>query len=357
MSKVFHWLSTGFKYSSTIERVIIIVDLIMLAYFLPANPVRDYPAIYLWATLLVFDFVLLYSHGTATSFLKSRNSCAPNPSTKVEPWPLLYSAASIICHAIFIVAIMAQYAGIIPFWIAHIIYCLAVICNSSYAMAAVLTSMNTHNVEWLAGAKGHIGAPNWISVTRMSVALIIPYIYDANPFGEMSPTIATFAFAIAVATDALDGMIARSCHLTTKAGKALDPLCDKIIIYPVAAGFVIATGGNMFSPNNAFVSGLVYLCIGLMLAREILFSIWFFKHYHKLKNGIGASIVDKVRMFAMCAWVGSMALAITIGGDSFFVKSMILLSFVSVLATAILSIISVYVDVRRVRHILAEDES
>src|SRR4051794_41969024 len=72
--------------------------------------------------------------------------------------------------------------------------------------------------------------PNWISLGRI---LLIPVfmvaLLGSVPGGE---DLAVIVFAVAAATDSLDGYIARSRRSESTLGKLLDPLADKLLISP-----------------------------------------------------------------------------------------------------------------------------
>lgn len=75
-------------------------------------------------------------------------------------------------------------------------------------------------------ASSNLNAPNLISGLR----LILSFVF----FGFLSFTdwwiTATVLFVVAVATDALDGYLARKYQQITVLGRILDPLVDKVII-------------------------------------------------------------------------------------------------------------------------------
>lgn len=224
----------------------------------------------------------------------------------------------------------------------------AVIVAVCDAFRCVLKTMNSIDESWLAGTNGSIGIPNWISIVRIGVALITPHIYVTQSFGAWSNVVATVILAAAILTDMLDGYIARSTGQITKAGKALDPLGDKFILYPNAAAFVIATSGQLAMPDMLRFKATIVVAICLTVGRDLLFILWFFIKGRKLKDGIGASLVDKARMLAICVWLGGTAMAVTLSG-TLFGTFMAWAAFCSLLVTGILSVISLIVDFSRVK--------
>ena len=99
--------------------------------------------------------------------------------------------------------------------------------------------------------------PNMLTLGRV---LIIPpfvlYTYYADPLHSF---FAAAIFALAAATDILDGWLARRMHLVTVLGKFMDPLADKLIV--MAALVMLTRLGRV-------ASGVVIL----LLARDLIVS-------------------------------------------------------------------------------------
>jgi phosphatidylglycerophosphate synthase len=219
------------------------------------------------------------------------------------------------------------------------------VCHAFYA---ILQTMHLKDPSWLMGTNGSVGIPNWISIMRIALSLLVPHLYAAQPFGEVSCTIGTIILVVAMLSDAVDGFFARKLKAFTKAGKALDPLGDKVIFYPVVIAFIIATNGTAYLTNNTYRI-IFYVSLGLMTLRDVLFIIWFALYYKKLPEGIGACLVDKIRMVAICIFLGLMALTLTLPRLKF---DLAVIGLADLVAVAILSIISLIVDYGRVEHLI-----
>jgi cardiolipin synthase len=70
--------------------------------------------------------------------------------------------------------------------------------------------------------------PNIITLGRI---LLVPVIVWAIASGEM--TVAFAVFAIAGASDAVDGFLAKRFHMTSDIGALLDPLADKALLVSI----------------------------------------------------------------------------------------------------------------------------
>jgi cardiolipin synthase (CMP-forming) len=81
---------------------------------------------------------------------------------------------------------------------------------------------------------GWWNAPNAVSLTRIFLAPVIAWAIWAD-----RSTLALAFFALAAATDFLDGFLARTAQATTRLGVYLDPIADKILLSVVyiALGF------------------------------------------------------------------------------------------------------------------------
>ncbi|MFZ5618916.1 MAG: CDP-diacylglycerol--glycerol-3-phosphate 3-phosphatidyltransferase [Pseudomonadota bacterium] len=99
---------------------------------------------------------------------------------------------------------------------------------------------------------------NFLTVMRM--ALIVPF---ASMFFIDAPwalTVAFAIFAVAAATDFLDGWIARARNETSALGAALDPLADKLLI----------SAALLLLVRNGVIRDLGVIAALAILLREIL---------------------------------------------------------------------------------------
>lgn len=76
-----------------------------------------------------------------------------------------------------------------------------------------------------------MGLPNVLSISRLLLVPVFIIVYFSDL--EYATTYAAIIFLIASLTDMLDGMIARKYGLTSKLGKILDPLGDKVMTFTV----------------------------------------------------------------------------------------------------------------------------
>jgi CDP-diacylglycerol---glycerol-3-phosphate 3-phosphatidyltransferase len=73
-----------------------------------------------------------------------------------------------------------------------------------------------------------LNLPNALTLLRMlAVPVVVVALLDETPNGD---TLAAVVFALAAATDGLDGYFARSRGSITTFGKLMDPVADKLLI-------------------------------------------------------------------------------------------------------------------------------
>lgn len=349
MKKLFEYAKCFLAHPTNAEINLFIFNVVTAIF--PAIFMVDW---YLWALVVAADIVVCMAHG-AYSFQRKLEFRADSPlARQTPPWqtPVNSCYRFIGLGCICLLCSVQEYFDVISHSAATAFrtygWYVAVVIAVCDAFRSVLKAMHNADNSWLTGTKGEIGTPNWISIIRIGVALVTPHIYVAQSFGAWSNVIATVILAAAILTDLLDGYIARSTGQTTKAGKALDPLGDKFILYPNAAAFVISTGGLLAMPDMLRFKASIIIAIVLTVGRDLLFILWFFIFGRKLKEGIGASMTDKIRMLAICCWLGGTAMALTLKG-TLFGTMMAWVSFNALLITGFLSVVSLIVDLSRVR--------
>ncbi len=75
---------------------------------------------------------------------------------------------------------------------------------------------------------------NFLTLSRIVLTPIIIFFMV-----QQSWIVATFIFFLAVLTDLLDGWVARTFHQTSKFGRILDPIADKILFGSVMTALIV----------------------------------------------------------------------------------------------------------------------
>ena len=139
-----------------------------------------------------------------------------------------------------------------------------------------------------------ITIPNFLSVCRI---LMIPVFIWAYSCRKEYP-LAFLILCLSGITDLVDGFIARTFHMVSNLGKALDPLADKL-----TQGAVLLCLGSRY-PQMLFLAGL-------LVAKEIITGLMSLSAIHKTKEVKSADWHGKV---TTCLLYFTMLLHILWGG-------------------------------------------
>lgn len=154
--------------------------------------------------------------------------------------------------------------------------------------------------------------PNVLSFFRLALIPVIVYCYEEAYYGW-----AMGFLILSGVTDVIDGWIARTFHLVSDFGKALDPIADKL----TQAALLLC-----LLPMN------LWWVVGVMAFKEITIGILTFltlKRTHKIFSagwyGKLCTVVIYGSMFLLMAWrTAPFWFRI---GDAFVISALILLSF------------------------------
>ena len=99
-----------------------------------------------------------------------------------------------------------------------------------------------------------LNLPNKLTLARMfMVPFLMVFITFDFGLGVWSRLIAAGFFALASATDFLDGYLARRDNLVTNFGKFMDPLADKLMVFVALISLCYVTGRDtIFLGNDIF---------------------------------------------------------------------------------------------------------
>ncbi|MDR0381932.1 MAG: CDP-alcohol phosphatidyltransferase family protein [Oscillospiraceae bacterium] len=111
--------------------------------------------------------------------------------------------------------------------------------------------------------------PNSLSLVRFALVPVFPLVYfSALPNAHLW---AAGVYALASATDVLDGILARQLHMITRLGRVIDPMADKLMAAVVV--FCIA-----------YDNPIVWWAAGVFFLKEILMGIGAILQYKKIND-------------------------------------------------------------------------
>jgi CDP-diacylglycerol--glycerol-3-phosphate 3-phosphatidyltransferase len=163
-----------------------------------------------------------------------------------------------------------------------------------------------------------LNLPNKISLIRICMipAFIVVFLYQFS----YNYIVAAAIFALAAATDFLDGYIARKYKLVTNLGKFLDPIADKVL---VATAFILmlTAKSNLFGVFGN-MGEIIYLCVAvsvcLILARELIISA--FRQIAATQNVVmAADMTGKIKTCFQDVALIVMLISCQFVGKGFFV--------------------------------------
>ncbi len=313
-------------------------DLLILIFF-----AKEYW--YLAAIILLGDIIRYATHGAWYCTKGHETSKRVNPSKTMNPADLFAGSKLLLAIALVICG-MNKLSVIVCLGLYVVVF-----ANTAETMRRILLTMQKHNPKWLEGTNGEIGLANWLSIIRISLSVILPHLFWAEPFGSWSMLIGVILLGESFISDALDGWVARKNNIETRAGRYLDPLGDKVLFIPLGIAFTLMTPRFGLVGNQAYFGPITFGCIVVAIARDILFFVWFFTMRKRTHLSMKAGWADKIRMVLICAWLGAMTLAYVFHSHSFMEgrQLMINASFVLVICVFAASIFSVISDINRMK--------
>lgn len=187
--------------------------------------------------------------------------------------------------------------------------------------------------------------PNKLSLLRICMIPVFAAVFylQVIPYNYV---IAAVIFALAAATDFLDGYIARKYNLVTNLGKFLDPIADKVLVS--TALILLLTIQTVLSPLWA-------IAVAVILARELIVSG--FRTVAASRNLVlAADKIGKVKTFFQDVAI----ITLLVGAEDFFIEyslSPIVLAGQILLGIAvILTIISGVNYIVKNRQVLKEEK-
>jgi len=308
---------------------------------------------FLEAWLLVFVIILIdvlrFAIGGAWGLAPQNGHPAPPDLEDCNPAYDFISLAVYVLKTMTVISfgLLWPATHVTPSHATTVIYVIAS-TTAIEAMREILLTIQHYDAGWLAGTNGKIGIANWLSIVRIGIAIVLPHLFFAKPFGSYSIWIELTLLGICFVTDALDGLIARRTKTETRAGRYLDPLGDKILFIPLGITFVLLA---LIGDRPLYYRGVTLICVTIAVVRDILFFIWFFTKRKQLTTSIKAGLADKIRMILICAWLGDMALGHFLGelGKLPSYQQAPIVSLVLVILVATASVVSIIVDIGRVK--------
>lgn len=154
--------------------------------------------------------------------------------------------------------------------------------------------------------------PNILTMGRLVLTIVfLVMILMAPPYyadGEVSfpgfLDIAFILFVIAGLTDIADGIAARRLKVTSKFGRMVDPLADKILVCGAFTCFAIIGQPKLFNLDSTVLAVIHWLTLAVLVAREAYVTV--LRHIAEARGiNFAATKSGKIKMFLQTFAIGT----------------------------------------------------
>jgi CDP-diacylglycerol--glycerol-3-phosphate 3-phosphatidyltransferase len=154
--------------------------------------------------------------------------------------------------------------------------------------------------------------PNILTFGRLvlTIVFLVMVLYPPAPNAENRKLFLDIAFAlfvIAGITDIVDGPIARKLNVTSKFGRMIDPLVDKILICGAFVCFAVVGEPKLFGFGEATLAAIQWSVAGILILREVYVTI--LRHIAEARGiNFAATISGKIKMFLQSFAIGTVVI-------------------------------------------------
>ena len=118
--------------------------------------------------------------------------------------------------------------------------------------------------------------PNILTFGRLVLTVVFLVMILYSPRVANKPTfldIAFIFFVVAGLTDIIDGPVARKLNVTSKFGRMMDPLADKVLVCGAFACFAIIGEPKLFNFSANTLSIIHWSVAGILISREVYVTV------------------------------------------------------------------------------------
>ena len=154
--------------------------------------------------------------------------------------------------------------------------------------------------------------PNILTFGRLVLTIIFlimvlyappRYAHGEIPFPGFLD-IAFILFVIAGLTDMIDGAVARRLNVTSKFGRMVDPLADKVLVCGAFVCFAIIGEPKLFNLSPVVLSIIHWSVAGILIAREVYVTV--LRHIAEARGvNFAATVSGKIKMFVQSFAIGT----------------------------------------------------
>ena len=149
--------------------------------------------------------------------------------------------------------------------------------------------------------------PNILTFGRLVLTIVFLVMILCSPYVANKPLfldIAFVLFVVAGLTDIIDGIAARKFNVTSKFGRMMDPLVDKILVCGAFICFAIIGEPKLFNLSDATLKIILWSVAGILILREVYVTI--LRHIAEARGiNFAATASGKVKMFLQSFAIGT----------------------------------------------------
>jgi len=154
--------------------------------------------------------------------------------------------------------------------------------------------------------------PNILTFGRfvLTVIVLIMILYSPQFYSQGEVPfpgfldIAFILFVIAGLTDMVDGAVARKLNVTSKFGRMLDPLADKVLVCGAFICFAIIGEPKLFDFSPGVTALIHWSVAGVIILREVCVTV--LRHIAEARGvNFAATFSGKIKMFLQSFAIGT----------------------------------------------------
>jgi len=159
--------------------------------------------------------------------------------------------------------------------------------------------------------------------------------------------VAFLIFVIAALTDMVDGAMARKLNVTSKFGRIVDPLADKVLICGSFVVFALIGQPKLFNFSAAQHFIIQWGFAGIIIAREAFVTI--LRHWSEAKGiKFPATFSGKIKMFLQAFAVGTVVVKMAHVQTDLWGYWFMSITY---LATIIITVVSGFLSIRKAKKV------
>jgi CDP-diacylglycerol--glycerol-3-phosphate 3-phosphatidyltransferase len=149
--------------------------------------------------------------------------------------------------------------------------------------------------------------PNILTLTRIGMTLVflVMILYSPGVTNKaLFLDIAFVLFVVAGLTDIVDGIVARRYNVTSKFGRMIDPLADKVLVCGAFICFAIIHEPKLFGLSTTTLTVIHWLVAAVLIARETYVTV--LRHIAEARGiNFAATKSGKIKMFLQSFAIGT----------------------------------------------------